>query len=705
MSKCSSHNSLYALILLAQYHNITVNAETIRHQYNTHTQDFGVTEWLLAAKSIGLKAKYVEKHFSRLSIISLPALIWRDDGKHYILSRITKDSSRYLVYDPEQHQSLTFSRDEFEKLYQGKVILVTSRATVVGELAKFDFSWFIPSVVKYRRILLEVLTVSAFIQFLALITPLFFQVVMDKVLVHRGFSTLNIITIAFIIVILFEVILTGARTYIFSHTTSRIDVELGAKLFRHLLALPVSYFENRRVGETVARVRELEQIRNFLTGQALTSVLDLFFSVIFFCVMWYYSPQLTLVILLSLPCYVIWSLFISPLLRRRLDDKFLRNAENQAFLVETVTAINTIKSMAVSPQMIATWDKQLAGYVASSFRVNLVAMTGQQGIQLIQKSVMVISLWMGAHLVISGEISIGQLIAFNMLAGQVIAPVIRLAHLWQDFQQVGISVERLGDVLNTPVEKKSGRNILPEIQGDIEFKNVRFRYSSDGNVILNNINLYISRGDVIGIVGRSGSGKSTLTKLLQRFYIPETGQILIDGHDLSLADPEWLRRQIGVVLQENILLNRSIIDNITLASPAVSMEQAIEAARLAGAHDFIRELKEGYNTIVGEQGVGLSGGQRQRIAIARALVTNPRILIFDEATSALDYESENIIMKNMSRICKNRTVIIIAHRLSTVKNANRIIVMDNGFISEDGTHKELISKKDSLYAYLYQLQA
>ncbi|EFH7556461.1 enterohemolysin T1SS ABC transporter permease/ATPase EhxB, partial [Escherichia coli] len=544
-----------------------------------------------------------------------------------------------------------------------------------------------------------------FIQFLALITPLFFQVVMDKVLVHRGFSTLNIITIAFIIVILFEVILTGARTYIFSHTTSRIDVELSAKLFRHLLALPVSYFENRRVGETVARVRELEQIRNFLTGQALTSVLDLFFSVIFFCVMWYYSPQLTLVILLSLPCYVIWSLFISPLLRRRLDDKFLRNAENQAFLVETVTAINTIKSMAVSPQMIATWDKQLAGYVASSFRVNLVAMTGQQGIQLIQKSVMVISLWMGAHLVISGEISIGQLIAFNMLAGQVIAPVIRLAHLWQDFQQVGISVERLGDVLNTPVEKKSGRNILPEIQGDIEFKNVRFRYSSDGNVILNNINLYISKGDVIGIVGRSGSGKSTLTKLLQRFYIPETGQILIDGHDLSLADPEWLRRQIGVVLQENILLNRSIIDNITLASPAVSMEQAIEAARLAGAHDFITELKEGYNTIVGEQGVGLSGGQRQRIAIARALVTNPRILIFDEATSALDYESENIIMKNMSRICKNRTVIIIAHRLSTVKNANRIIVMDNGFISEDGTHKELISKKDSLYAYLYQLQA
>ncbi|KYK92659.1 toxin secretion transporter, partial [Aggregatibacter actinomycetemcomitans serotype d str. SA3733] len=499
------------------------------------------------------------------------------------------------------------------------------------------------------------LIVSIFLQIFALITPLFFQVVMDKVLVHRGFSTLNVITVALAIVVLFEIVLGGLRTYVFAHSTSRIDVELGARLFRHLLALPISYFEARRVGDTVARVRELDQIRNFLTGQALTSILDLLFSFIFFAVMWYYSPKLTLVVLGSLPCYVIWSVFISPILRRRLDDKFARNADNQSFLVESVTAINTIKAMAISPQMTNIWDKQLASYVAASFKVTVLATIGQQGIQLIQKAVMVINLWLGAHLVISGDLSIGQLIAFNMLAGQIISPVIRLAQIWQDFQQVGISVTRLGDVLNSPTENNTASVSLPEIQGEISFRNIKFRYKPDSPMILNNINLDISQGEVIGIVGRSGSGKSTLTKLIQRFYIPEQGQVLIDGHDLALADPNWLRRQVGVVLQDNVLLNRSIRENIALTNPGMPMEKVIAAAKLAGAHDFISELREGYNTVVGEQGAGLSGGQRQRIAIARALVNNPRILIFDEATSALDYESENIIMHNMHKICQNRT--------------------------------------------------
>ncbi|EGQ9148031.1 type I secretion system permease/ATPase, partial [Vibrio parahaemolyticus] len=527
----------------------------------------------------------------------------------------------------------------------------------------------------------------------------------DKVLVHRGFSTLNIITVALSVVVLFEIILSGLRTYIFAHSTSRIDVELGAKLFRHLLELPISYFESRRVGDTVARVRELDQIRNFLTGQALTSVLDLLFSFIFFAIMWYYSPKLTLVILCSLPCYATWSIFISPILRRRLDEKFSRNADNQSFLVESVTAINTIKAMAVSPQMTNIWDKQLAGYVAAGFKVTVLSTIGQQGIQLIQKTVMIINLWLGAHLVISGELSIGQLIAFNMLAGQIVSPVIRLAQLWQDFQQVGISVTRLGDVLNSPTESYKGKLTLPEIKGDITFRNIRFRYTPDSPVILSDINLNIKKGEVIGIVGRSGSGKSTLTKLVQRFYIPENGQVLIDGHDLALADPNWLRRQVGVVLQDNVLLNRSIFDNITLSNPGMSIEKVICAAKLAGAHDFISELREGYNTIVGEQGAGLSGGQRQRIAIARALVNNPKILIFDEATSALDYESEHIIMRNMHKICQGRTVIIIAHRLSTVKNSDRIIVMEKGNIVEQGKHKELLSNPDSLYSYLYQLQS
>ncbi|AUI65286.1 MULTISPECIES: type I secretion system permease/ATPase [Glaesserella] len=696
---------LHALVILAQYHNVAVSPEEIKHKFDLDGKGLNLTSWLLAAKSLDLKAKRVEKSIDRLPFIHLPALIWRDDGQHVILTKIDTQTNRYLIFDLEERNPKVLSDVEFQQLFQGSVVLITSRASIMGQLAKFDFTWFIPAVIKYRKIFVETIIVSIFLQLFALITPLFFQVVMDKVLVHRGFSTLNVITIALAIVVIFEIVLSGLRTYVFSHSTSRIDVELGAKLFRHLLALPISYFENRRVGDTVARVRELDQIRNFLTGQALTSVLDLLFSFIFFAVMWYYSPKLTIVILLSLPCYIAWSLFISPILRRRLDEKFARNADNQSFLVESVTAIDTIKALAVTPQMTNIWDKQLASYVSADFRVTVLATIGQQGVQLIQKAVMIINLWLGAHLVISGDLSIGQLIAFNMLSGQVIAPVVRLAQLWQDFQQVGISITRLGDVLNSPTENFRGKLSLPEINGDIAFKNIRFRYKPDAPVILDDVNLSIKQGEVVGIVGRSGSGKSTLTKLLQRFYTPENGQVLIDGHDLALADPNWLRRQVGVVLQDNVLLNRSIRDNIALTDPSMPMERVIYAAKLAGAHDFISELREGYNTIVGEQGTGLSGGQRQRIAIARALVNNPRILIFDEATSALDYESEHIIMRNMQKICHGRTVIIIAHRLSTVKNADRIIVMEKGHIVEQGAHNELLKNQDGLYYYLNQLQS
>lgn len=696
--------SLAALKILAQYHNISVNPEELKHKFDLDGKGLSLTSWLIAAKSLDLKAKAINKAVERLPFVNLPALIWREDGKHFILVKIDKDKKRYLTYNLEDDAPKILEESEFTNLYQNKIILMTSRASIIGQLAKFDFTWFIPAVIKYRKIFIETLIVSVFLQIFALITPLFFQVVMDKVLVHRGFSTLNVITIALAIVIVFEVILNGLRTYIFSHSTSRIDVELGAKLFRHLLALPISYFENRRVGDTVARVRELDQIRSFLTGQALTSVLDLIFSFIFFIVMWFYSPKLTIVILCSLPFYILWSLLISPILRRRLDEKFARGADNQSFLVESVSAINTIKAMAVTPQMTNIWDKQLAGYVASNFRVTVLATIGQQGVQFIQKTVMVINLWLGAHLVISGDLSIGKLIAFNMLSGQVIAPVIRLAQLWQDFQQVGISVTRLGDVLNAPTESYKGKLSLPEIQGDITFKNINFRYKPDSPTILRNVSLSIKKGEVIGIVGRSGSGKSTLTKLLQRFYIPEQGQILVDGHDLALADPNWLRRQIGVVLQDNVLFNRSIRENIALTDPGMSMERIIAAANLAGAHNFISELKEGYDTIVGEQGAGLSGGQRQRIAIARALINNPKILIFDEATSALDYESERIIMNNMSKISEGRTVIIIAHRLSTVKNADRIIVMEKGEIIEEGKHNELLQNTNGFYYYLNQLQ-
>lgn len=694
--------ALRALVLMAGYHGIAINSEDISHQYDSEGVGLTQSQWLLAAKHLELKAKCIKQLSSRLHLAALPALAWRKDGEHFIIARV--DDNQILIHDLRSGSPQLLSWKEFEARYEGKIIIVASRASILGKLRKFDFTWFIPAIIKYRRILGEIVIISIFVQLFALITPLFFQVVMDKVLVHRGLTTLDVLVIGLIVITLFDVVLNGLRTYIFAHTTSRIDVELGARLFRHMLALPIAYFESRRVGETVARVRELEQIRNFLTGQALTSLLDLLFSFIFIAVMLYYSVWLTLIVLCSLPCYAIWSAFISPVLRARLNDKFQKSAQNQSFLVESVSGIGTIKAMAVEPQTTTQWDKQLAAYVYSSFRVTRLATIGQQGVQLIQKLVSVMTLWLGAQLVIQGEMTIGQLIAFNMLAGQVSAPIVRLAQLWQDFQQVGISVARLGDILNTPTETPQSKLALPPIKGQITFENIVFRYRPDGPEILKNTNLHIQAGEIIGIVGRSGSGKSTLTKLVQSLYVPERGRVLIDGNDLSLADPAWLRRQVGVVLQENLLFNRSVKDNIALTDPGMSLDRVMQAAKLAGAHDFIMELPEGYDTIVGEQGSSLSGGQRQRVAIARALIGNPRILILDEATSALDYESEHAIMKNMQAICRGRTVLIIAHRLSTVRMAHRIIAMDKGIIVEQGSHDELLKKKDGYYAYLHTLQ-
>ena len=571
-------------------------------------------------------------------------------------------------------------------------------------MSKFDFTWFIPAIMKYRRLLGEVLLVSFVLQLFALVTPLFFQVVMDKVLVHRGFTTLDVIAFGLFVVVIFEAVLSTLRSYVFAHTTSRIDVDLGARLFRHLLNLPLTYFHVRRVGDSVARVRELENIRNFLTSNAITLVLDLMFSVVFIAVMLYYSVWLTLIVLASLPCYAILSAVFIPMLRTQLREKFNRGAENHAFLVEALSGIGTVKAMAVEPQLTRRWDNQLAAYVSTSFRATTIGTVASNGVRLIGKLVTVATMWLGARLVIAGDLTVGQLIAFTMLSNQVAQPVMRLAQLWNDFQQTGISVQRLGDILNSRTEISNAKSTLPPVQGRIVFDNVVFRYRPDTPEVLRGISLNIHAGEVIGIVGRSGSGKSTVTKLIQRLYVPEHGRVLVDGLDLALADSSSLRRQIGMVLQENILFNRSIRENIALADPGARIERVIQTAKLAGAHEFILELPEAYDTIVGEHGDTLSGGQRQRIAIARALMTNPRVLIFDEATSSLDYESERIIQDNMKAICAGRTVLVVAHRLSAVRLASRIIVMDHGQIVESGTHTELLSNDGGYYSRLYQMQ-
>lgn len=697
--------ALRGLVLLARFHGIAADEQQLAHDFGRGGDAFSESDLLLAAKQLGLKAKVTPQAASRIGSANLPAMSLSPEGEApFVVAKVSPDGEQILIHDLVDRRPKTLSRAEFEDRYRGRLLQMASRASVLGELAKFDFTWFIPAVIKYRKLLIEVFVVSLFIQLFALVTPLFFQVVMDKVLVHQAMTTLNVIAVGLISMAVFEVVMTCLRTYVFAHTTSKIDVELGARLFRHVLSLPLAYFESRRVGDTIARVRELESIRQFLTGQALTSVLDLLFTVVFVAVMFWYSGWLTLIVVLSLPIYGLISAGVTPVLRKRLDEKFARGADNQSFLVETVSGIGTVKAMAVSPRMTRIWDSQLAGYVAASFRVTKIATLGQQGVQLTQKLVGVAILFFGAKLVIENQLTLGQLIAFNMLSGQVSAPIIRLAQLWQDFQQVGISVERLGDILNTRTEVPGSRIALPPIQGRVTFERVTFRYRPDAPEILRGIDLDIQPGEVIGIVGRSGSGKSTLTKLVQRLYSPERGRVMVDGQDLALADPAWLRRQLGVVLQENFLFNKSVRENIALAEPGMPIERVIRAAKLAGAHDFIMELPEGYDTKVGEHGTGLSGGQRQRVAIARALIGDPRILIFDEATSALDYESEHAVMQNMRAICKGRTVLIIAHRLSTVRHANRIVVVEKGEIVESGSHDQLVARPSGYYAHLHHLQ-
>lgn len=694
---------IIALVMLMRLHGVAADGDQIRHRFAA--RPVGVTEMVRCGKEFGLRTRVVRTRWARLPHTPLPVIAALHNGSFLLIGQVNADEGKVLVQEPTAARPRVMTQAELEEVWDGRIVLMARRSALSSLTRRFDISWFAGAIAKYRWLLGEVLVASFFLQVFALVSPLFFQVVIDKVLSHRVISTLDVLVLGLVAISIFETILGGLRTYLFSHTTNRIDVELGARLFRHLLALPVNYFQTRRAGDSVARVQELENIRNFLTSSALTLVVDLFFTVVFLAVMFVYSPLLTFIVIGSLPIYVAISAGATPFFRQLLDEKFRRGAENQAFLIETTTGVETLKAMAVEPQMQRRWEEQLAGYVAASFRVTNLGNYASQAVQLVNKLVVAATLYFGAKLVITGSLTVGELVAFNMLAGRVSQPVLRLAQLWQDFHQARLSVARLGDILNTPAETvyNPTRAVRPPIRGEVTFEHVSFRYRVDGSQILHDVNFTVPAGQTVGIVGSSGSGKSTLVKLIQRLYVPESGRVLIDGVDLALVDTSWLRRQVGFVLQENVLLNRTVHENIALTDPAMPMEKVIAAAKLAGAHDFILELPEGYDTIVGERGGSLSGGQRQRLAIARALVTDPRILIFDEATSALDYESERIIQENMAEIARGRTVFIIAHRLSAVRHADRIITMDHGRIVEDGKHEDLV-RTGGRYSQLYRLQ-
>jgi ATP-binding cassette subfamily B protein len=653
------------------------------------------------AEKLGLQLRrLLIDTWSDLRQTNLPALMLWDQQRWVLVYEIRGD--RVILSDPlNPNQTCeSISRTQFSEAWDGLLWQVE----LFQKQETFNLSWFLPAVWRFRKLLSEVLLASFTLQLLGLTTPIITQVVIDKVMVQESLATLDVMAIALLSVAIFEAILGTLRMFIFTHTTNRLDMALSAQLFRHLLRLPLAYFEARRVGDTVARVQELEEIRQFLTSTALTVILDSIFAVIYLVVMLYYSALLTGVALAVLPMFAILTLVATPILRNWLNETFNRSADSQSFLVETVTGIHSIKAHAAEKASRDRWEGLYARFVRTGFKATTTAnISNHLGDFLTSFSALLI-LWFGAKQVINHDFTIGQLVAFQMLSARVTGPLLRLVQLWQNLQQVLLAVDRIGDILNVAPEAEPGTGLtLPPLKGEVVFDQIFFRYKEEQEPILRGVSFKVEPGMFVGLVGRSGSGKSTLSKLIQRLYLPESGRILIDGFDIKSADLASLRPQIAVVLQEDFLFNGSVLENITLGNPDVTAEQVVEAARLAVAHDFISDLPYGYETNVGERGTSLSGGQRQRITLARLFLSDAPILILDEATSHLDAETEQQVLENLKRVSDNRTVFLIAHRFAPLRRADLILAMEKGIVVERGTHQSLLDQK-GLYWSLYQRQ-
>ena len=590
---------------------------------------------------------------------------------------------------------------------EGIELLLLDRTNTTPE-QNFGPGWFWPALKRYRNVLVQVLAASFVVQLFTLANPLLIQVIIDKVINQRSLDTLQVLGIALVAVTILEGVLGSLKTFLFAETTNRIDQRLGAEVIDHLLRLPLGYFDKRPVGELGSRISELEKIRNFLTGQALTTVLDAAFSVIYIVVMLFYSWLLTLIALAVLPIQIGLTLLGAPLFRRQYRKAAEANAKTQSHLVEVLTGIQTVKSQNVEMVSRYTWQERYAEYISSTFEKTISGTALSQTSQVLQKISQLLVLWVGATLVLSGDLTLGQLIAFRIISGYVTQPLLRLSTIWQSIQELKVSFERLADVIDTPQESNEldkAKVPLPSLQGDVSFENLSFTFSKGSPPVLNDIDLHVKAGTFVGIVGQSGSGKSTLMKLLPRLYAPDQGRILIDGYDIDKVELYSLRRQIGIVPQDPLLFSGSVSENIALTQPDVASDTIVTAAKIACAHEFIMQLPSGYSTPVGERGASLSGGQRQRIAIARTLLANPKLLVMDEATSALDYETERKVCDNLINALHDCSVFFITHRLSTVRRADRIVVMHQGAIVEQGSHDELMEKRGRYYALYRQQEA
>jgi ATP-binding cassette subfamily B protein len=703
----SSRNATLACLqMVSQYFGMPFRREVIRKAIaNNHKDSTKPASLQLCgaiADFMGLKAQLVSIPAKAMNRLPTPALIhWQDS-----MAVIYETSDAKVVLGVPEGGIVRQKMVEFLKNWgeQGQVLLLTKTAATPQQ--KFGLSWFLPSLNRHRTVLLEVLVASFFVQLFGLANPLMIQVIIDKVLVQNSIDTLQVLGIFLLLAAIFEAVLGTLRTYLFAEATNRIDLALGSEIIDHLLRLPLRYFDRHPVGELATRVNELENIRSFLTGTALTVVLDSVFSVIYIIVMFIYSWVLTLVSLSTIPLFALLSFIAAPIVRRQLREKAERNAETQSYLVEVLSGIQTVKAQNIELRTRWQWQEHYARYVSSGFKTVVTSTAAGSASNFLNQLSGLLVLWVGAYLVLKGELSLGQLIAFRIIAGYVTSPLLRLLQLWQNFQQTALSLERLSDIVDTPQEvtQADQDNIpMPLIQGAVTYENVSFRFSTSGSLQLDNINLAFPAQRVVGIVGMSGSGKSTLMKLLPRLYEPNAGRILIDGYDISKVELYSLRSQIGIIPQDTLLFDGTVLENIALTNPDATSEEVITAAKLAVAHDFIMNLPNGYKTRVGERGSALSGGQRQRIAIARTILQNPQLLILDEATSALDYDTERQVCTNLIQAFRGRTMFIITHRLSTIQQADEIVLMHQGKVAERGTHTQLMHKRGRYY-HLYQQQ-
>ncbi|MGF1604005.1 MAG: peptidase domain-containing ABC transporter [Thermosynechococcaceae cyanobacterium] len=691
--------------MLAQYWQLPFRKDVIRRILGNQMDRSGsisLTTCGGVAEMMGLKAQLVETPAAVFTRLPTPAIVnWQDS-----FAILYKCSPKELVFAvPEQgirrKKPSNFLEDWGES---GQVLLLEK--TVETPEKKFGLSWFWPSVSRYRGVLFEVLFASFLVQLFALANPLGIQFIIDRVLIRNSADTLNVLGMGLLLVALLEALLTSFRTYLFADTTNRIDMTLGSQVIDHLVRLPLSYFNKRPVGELSTRVNELENIRQFLTGTALNVVLDSLFSVIYIFVMLFYSWLLTIIALATVPLFALLTIIVSPMIRQQVRVKAERNAETQSHLVEVVSGIQTVKAQNIELKSRWKWQERYARYVSEGFKAVTISTTAGSISSFLNKLSGLLLLWVGAGLVLQGELTLGELIAFRIIASYTTSPLLRLVQLWQNFQETALSLERLGDILDHPQEvtEEDRNNIpLPSIKGGVTFRDLNFGFTPNGPLQLQNINLEFPPGTFVGIAGESGSGKSTLMKLLMRLYVPNSGQILLDQYDVSKVELYSLRSQIGMVLQDSLLFDGSVQENIALPAPDSTSEEIVAAAKVAFAHDFIMELGQGYNTRVGERGSALSGGQRQRIAIARTVLQNPQMLILDEATSALDFNAERQVIQNLSEIFHDRTLFFITHRLKTLQVTDVIVMMDQGKVVEMGTHQDLMDLQGRYY-WLYQQQ-